>query len=213
MTAPTGRTGGFTLVEMMIALLIFGMLAAAGVALLSVSIRAQAATGAKLDDVAALNRFSSVFSADLAEAVARPTRNEAGDSVPAFFGAPGEMVLVRGGWTNLDSAPRASAQKVQYRVTQGALERITWPMLDGAPPLAPTVLLDHVASATLRYRYNGAWSDRWNGAATAPPLPQVVELSVQRENGTVFRQLALVGAGYDPRPPRDEAGGQANAGA
>lgn len=214
------RQAGFTLVEMMIALLIFGMLAAAGVALLSVSVRAQAATGAKLDDVAALNRMSSVMQGDLAQAVVRPTRNEAGDLTPAFVGTAGEMTLVRGGWTNLDAAPRASAQKVRYRVAEGGLQRITWPMLDGGPALAPAVLLDHVASATLRYRFAGAWSERWEGALTQPPLPQVVELSVQRDDGTVFRQLFLVGAGYDPRPvpqpapsPSPPGGGAPNAGA
>lgn len=214
------RQAGFTLVEMMIALLIFGMLAAAGVALLSVSVRAQAATGAKLDDVAALNRMSSVMQGDLAQAVVRPTRNEAGDLTPAFVGTAGEMTLVRGGWTNLDAAPRASAQKVRYRVAEGGLQRITWPMLDGGPALAPAVLLDHVASATLRYRFAGAWSERWEAALTQPPLPQVVELSVQRDDGTVFRQLFLVGAGYDPRPvpqpapsPSPAGGGAPNAGA
>ena len=93
-------------------------------------------------------------------------------------------------------------------------------MLDGGPALAPAVLLDHVASATLRYRFAGAWSERWEGALTQPPLPQVVELSVQRDDGTVFRQLFLVGAGYDPRPvpqpapsPSPPGGGAPNAGA
>ena len=40
---------GFTLVEVMIALMIFGMLAAAGVAILTFSVRAQTATGKRLD--------------------------------------------------------------------------------------------------------------------------------------------------------------------
>ena len=67
------RESGFTLIEVMISLMIFGMLAAAGVALLSFSVRAQSATGAKLDDVQALNRLSSALSADLAQAETRPT--------------------------------------------------------------------------------------------------------------------------------------------
>lgn len=47
---------GFTLVEVMISLLIFGLLAAAGVALLSFSVRAQGLTGARLEAVSARNR-------------------------------------------------------------------------------------------------------------------------------------------------------------
>jgi general secretion pathway protein J len=191
---------GFTLIEVMISLLIFGMLAAAGVALLSFSVRAQGVTGAKLDDVGALNRLSSALSADLAQATIRRTRNEAGDLLPAFVGENGSgstpMVrFVRGGWSNLDGAPRPGEQKVEYRVDNGALQRVAYPMLDGAAPLAPATLLAHVRQVTLRYRLNGAWSDRWQGTPQAP-LPQALELRVLRDNGVENRQLFLVGTGY-----------------
>lgn len=191
---------GFTLIEVMISLLIFGMLAAAGVALLSFSVRAQGVTGAKLDDVGALNRLSSALSADLAQATARRTRNEAGDMLPAFVGENGSgstpMVrFVRGGWSNLDGAPRPGEQKVEYRVDKGALQRVAYPMLDGAAPLAAATLLAHVRQVTLRYRLNGAWSDRWQGTPQAP-LPQALEMRVVRDNGVEFRQLFLVGTGY-----------------
>ena len=69
---------GFTLIEVMIALLIFGLLAAAGVALLSFAVRAQGVTGAKLDDVAAMTRLSSILTADLAQASTRQTRGGGG---------------------------------------------------------------------------------------------------------------------------------------
>ena len=191
---------GFTLVEVMISLLIFGMLAAAGVALLSFSVRAQGVTGAKLDDVGALNRLSSALSADLAQATTRRTRNEAGDMLPAFVGENGSgstpMVrLVRAGWSNLDGARRPSEQKVEYRLDNGVLERVAYPMLDGARPLAPATLLAHVRQVTLRYRLNGAWSDRWEGTPRAP-LPQALEMRIVRDDGVEFRQLFLVGAGY-----------------
>ncbi|QNA84109.1 type II secretion system minor pseudopilin GspJ [Sphingomonas sp. So64.6b] len=194
---------GFTLIEMMISLLIFGMLSAAGAALLSFSVRAQGVTGAKLDDVGALNRLSSALSADLAQASFRATRNEAGDMLPAFTGESGSgpspmLRLVRGGWSNLDQARRAGEQKVEYRLANGNMERIVYPMLDGAEPLAPSVLLADVREVALRYRVNGAWSDTWQGSAQAP-LPQVLEMRLVRGNGIEFRQLFLVGAGYAPK--------------
>ncbi|OYY91405.1 MAG: type II secretion system protein GspJ [Sphingomonas sp. 28-66-16] len=198
--------GGFTLIEMMVALLIFGMLAAAGVALLSFSVRAQAITGARLDDIAALNRFSSVLSADLAEAVDRPTRDETGTLLPAFQGGSGSgdspmLALVRGGWTNLDDAARASLQRVDYRLDRGTLERIAYPMLDGAPPLGAAVMMRGVREIALRYRLRGAWSDRWEGTRQAA-LPEALEMQVTRADGTAFRTVLLVGTGYTrPRPP------------
>lgn len=205
MMAPADRQAGFTLVEMLVALLIFGMIAAAGVAMLSFSVRAQGATGAKLDEVAALNRTLSILSADLAQAVVRPTRDERGVVRPAFTGEAGGTAdpmlrVVRGGWSNLDAAARSGLQKVAYRVANGVLERIAYPQLDGAGPLAPAALLTGVADARLRYRYRGAWSDRWDGAAGAP-LPDAVELRIARIDRRQYRQLFLVGTGYAPGPP------------
>jgi type II secretion system protein J len=194
---------GFTLVEVMIALLIFSMLAVAGVAILSFSVRAGAATGARLDDTAALNRTLSVLSADLAQAVDRPARDESGATRPAFIGEAGAaalpmLQLVRGGWSNLDAAARPGLQKVAYQVERGALERTAYPQLDGAAPLAPAVLMTGVRDVRLRYRIAGAWSDRWDGTAGAP-LPQAMELTVIRTDGTQWRQLFLVGNGAPPQ--------------
>ncbi len=189
---------GFTLVEVMISLFIFGLLAAAGVALLSFSVRAQTATAAKLDDVAAFSRLTSSLSADLAQALPRRTRGEGGETQPAFFGAAGSgtapmLRLVRGGWSNLDDAPRPSVQKVAYIYANGGIARVAYPMVDGVAALPATPMLTHVRSATFRYRYDGAWSDHWDGASPAT-LPQALELRLKRDNGTEFRALFLVGA-------------------
>ncbi len=197
---------GFTLVEVMVSLLIFGMIAAAGVAILSFSVKAQSATGTKLDDLGALTRTMSILSADLGQAALRGTRDESGAPLPAFVGESGSDVapmlrLVRGGWTNIDGAARSSTQKVAYRVADGALQRIAYPMVDGAPPLPPAVLLPNVRQVRLRYRLGGAWSDRWDGVQGVP-LPEAMELSVQRTDGLVYRQLFLVGSGYAP-PARE----------
>jgi general secretion pathway protein J len=200
---------GFTLVELLVALLVFGMIAAGGVAILSVSVRSQAVGGAKLDDLSALNRLAAVMAGDCGEAVARPTRDGAGTLVPAFTGEPGSdrvpmLRLVRAGWSNLDAAPRPTLQKVEYRVDGGAFVRVAFPQLDGAAPLPPAVLLPRVRAATLRYRYAGAWSDRWDGAGGAP-LPDAVELTLARDDGTSLTQLFLVGTGYAPAPPAANA--------
>ena len=191
---------GFTLVEVMVSLLIFGMLAAAGVAILSFSIRAQSATGARFDDISALNRTVSLMSGDLGQALNRASRDESGALVPAFAGgADGQVRFVRGGWSNIDGAPRASIQKVAYGLVGGVWQRTAWPMVDGAAPLPPTVLLTHVRSVAARYRYKGAWSDSWDGRQGAQ-LPQAVEFNVQRDDGVGYRAVMLVGAGYIPPP-------------
>jgi general secretion pathway protein J len=190
---------GFTLVEVMVSLLIFGMLAAAGVAILTFSVRAQETTGAKFDDIAALNRTMSLMSADLGQATLRAARDESGTRRPAFTGeGDARIAFVRAGWSNIDASPRTSLQKVQYRVANGALERLAYPAIDGAAPMPPMALLTGVERVSARYRYRGAWSNRWDGTQGAP-LPQAVELSIVRKNGDGYRAMMLVGTGYAPQ--------------
>ena len=192
---------GFTLVEVLVALMIFGLLAAAGVAILTFSVRAQTATGKRFDEIAALNRTAALLASDLGQAVERPARDEGGTLLPAFTGeGDGRMRFVRAGWANVDAAPRASAQKVAYQLSDGALVRIAYPMIDGAAPLPAVTLLDKVAGLSARYRYRGAWSDRWDGTQGAP-LPQAAEIIVRRADGTAFRLMLLVGAGSGEPPP------------
>lgn len=202
-TRTEGRDAGFTLIEVMISLLIFGLLAAAGVALLSFSARAQRLTDAKLADVSARNRLSSILTADLAQAAPRATRGSGGETLPPFAGESGSgaappLRLVRAGWSNLDGAARPDVQKVEYAVIDGAFARIAYPMLDGAQPLPPSALLARVRQVALRYRIRGAWSDRWTGTPQAP-LPDALELRILRADGVETRQLFLVGTGYGRR--------------
>lgn len=204
-TRRTRGDAGFTLVEVMVALMIFGLIASAGVALLAFSVRAQAVTATRLDDIGALGSQGSLFSADLAQALDRPARDERGVLLPAFVGDAASVTFVRAGWSNLDAAPRSTLQKVGYRLNDAALERIAWPMVDGAAALPPSAVLTGVAGIRLRYRIAGAWSDRWDGSGGAA-LPQALELVVTRRDGLEFRQLFLVGNGLRPVPPTPERG-------
>lgn len=194
---------GFTLIEVVVALFIFGLLAAAGVALLSVGVRAQTATNARFDEMAALGRLNAALTADLAQAVERPARNADGLALPAFQGEGGGPLvlgLVRRGWTNLDDAPRAELQKVEYRLEGGVLRRQAFGAVDGAEPLASTDMLAGLRQVRMRYRWQGAWSERWNARPEAP-LPQAIELQFVRGDGVPFRALFLVGTGYAPPLP------------
>lgn len=210
MRPPPAAERGFTLVEVMVALMIFGMIAAAGVAILSFSIRAQAASAARLDDASAFARTVAVLSADLGQAMPRASRDEGGTLRPAFVGEGGGIALVRGGWTNIDAGARASEQKVAWRLDGTTLQRIAYPQLDGAAPLSLTPMLTRVATLHLRFRYGGAWSDQWDGAAGIP-LPQAMELRLARVDGTRYRAMFLVGTGYVPTPPASPKPGATDA--
>ncbi|MGE0775180.1 MAG: type II secretion system minor pseudopilin GspJ [Sphingomonadaceae bacterium] len=193
---------GFTLVEMMVALFIFGMLAASGVALLSFSVRAQAATTERLDRLGALQRLNSMLTADLTQAVPRPVRDQNGATIPAFVGEGGQdgdvaIGLVRGGWSNPASAPRPSLQRVEYRLVEDRLERTRWPMLDGAAPYPASVIMSGVKSLAVRFHDKQGWRDQWD-AESPVALPDAVEIVLDMEDVGVVRQLLLTGSEAQP---------------
>lgn len=196
-----GAEAGFTLVELMVSLLIFGMISAAGVALLSVSVRAQDAAGERLGELSRLRRASTLLAGDLGQAAPRLSRDQAGAAVPAFIGGSGQgdglaLAFVRRGWENIDADPRPSLQKVEYRLAGGRLERRGYPLVDGAEPNAATAVLDGVRSLRLRYRHpTGEWRDRWDPQEPGD-LPLAVEMVADVEGAGVTRQLFLTGRGW-----------------
>lgn len=198
-TPPAARPNGFTLVELLVSLLIFSMLAAAGVGLLGFSVRAQEAAGDTLDSVAALRRLGAVMTADLAQATPRLVRDEGGQRVQAFTGGiigdeGASLIFVRQGWSNSTEAPRASLQRVRYRLVGDRLERTVWPMLDGAAPGRPAALMTGASNLRLRYRTRGEWRDQWD-PQRLDAMPDAVELVFDLAGTGPVRQLFLVGGG------------------
>jgi len=188
---------GFTLVEMMIALSIFGMLTAAGVTLLTLTARTQETSDRLLAELGEIRRTGALLDADLAQAAPRLHRDRAGAARPAFAGGTGEapllLAFVRRGW---DAGEGATVQRVAWRLREGRLERLSWSRVDGGGEPVAMVLLDDVRSARLRYRdEEGAWRERWD--PTDPTrLPRALELVVESETHGLVRQLFLVGTGW-----------------
>ena len=190
------RPSGFTLVEMLIALSIFGMLTAAGVALLGVTARTQETSDRLLAELGEIQRTGALLNADLAQATPRLYRDRDGRPQRAFTGGrgdePGLMVFVRRGW---DSGDGGGLKRVGYRLREGRLERLSFPRVDGGGTATIVPLLDGIQSLRLRYRDDeGEWRDRWD-PSEPNAMPEAVELVVASEGQGTLRQLFLVGTG------------------
>lgn len=190
---------GFTLIEMLVAMTIFAILAAAGVGILRSSVDTQAAVDRRLGEIGEIGRLQALLANDLGQAVERQTR-DGQISRPSFIGEAGRMAFVRGGWSNLDDAPRSSLQRVEWRLAEGGLARVGHRQLDGADATAPAVMA-RGATASFRFRQaDGSWSSTF---ASTPrfPLPAAVEATVTpRQGGAVTLIVALPEIEHSPPP-------------
>ncbi len=187
---------GFTLVEMMIALFIFGLITAAGVTLLSLSARTQLLSDRLLGELGELRRTSALLTADLGQAAPRLYRDRDGRPQRAFAGGAGDapvlLAFVRRGW---DRGEGSALQRVGYRLRGGRLERLSFARVDGGGEAIVVPLIDGVTALTLRYRdEDGAWVERWNHSDETR-LPEAVELVTRSRTQGMVRQLFRVGTG------------------
>lgn len=194
------KQGGFTLVEMMVALFIFSLLSVAGVALLRGAVNSNEVTDAKLSDMAQMQRLISLMEADLSQAIQRPYRDEAGDRVAAFIsetgsGGRGFLSFTRGGQSNINNKPRSNMQRVSYQLNEGRLERLQYETTDGGAISEPALLLDGISDLELRFRdKRGQWVNAWQTERLSD-LPRAVEIRFE-QNGRNYRHVFLVGTGY-----------------
>jgi len=191
---------GFTLIELLIALTIFAMLSAAGVLLLGNAVSAQGAVKQHLDAQGDLLRVVALIESDMAQAVPRISRTESGTLAPAFFArTPSNeepfVQFVRGGWANMDNAPRPALQKVEYWLREGRLERRTYPMVDGAEGSEPALLVEEVSSLQLSFRGpDGAWIEEWQQPRPLA-MPVALRMVVTRAGAPSLTLIFRVGTG------------------
>lgn len=193
------RRGGFTLVEVLVSLLIFALIAAAGAAVLSLSVDNRFAIKAATDRTADLQRMRGLLKADLGQATGRRSRGPSGRALPQpMTGAlsPGEpaLVLTRAGWTNPGERARPSLQRVEYRLVEDRLERRVSSHLDGARPGPPQVLYRGVRDLTVAFLKDGSEAPAYIPTSERP-LPDAVRITMTLDGYGPVEQLFLVGGG------------------
>ena len=194
----------FTLIEVLVALAVFGVMTLLAYASLGSTLRDADLLGARMDRLQAVQRTVRYISSDLLQAAPRPVRVELGDGFsPALFtslSAQYSLELTRGGWSNPAGLPRGTLQRVAYRIEDGELVRYHWRVLDRTfnNEAIAVVLLDDVESLVFRYlQIDGEWTEVWppqniQGGSGNVARPRAVEIILTlADQGEIRRLLEI----------------------
>jgi len=201
----TPAVAGFTLLELLVAMAIFaivGMMALTGYTQLQ---QQSEYVDQRLERVREVQRAVQTLVQDLEQLEPRPIREPVGDQrIPAVLSGDSVdygLQLTRAGWSNTAGLPRATLQRVGYRVDQDGLWRDHWPVLDRTQATVPVQvkLLTGVRSVKFRFmNQTREWVLRWPVSGPTPSAdgdrsrPAAVEFVIDLEDWGEIRRVVEV---------------------
>lgn len=195
---------GFTLLELLVAMGIFGIIGAMALGGLNAVISQTTQATAQMERLAALQRTMRLMSNDLVSLQPRWVRDELGTQweAPLVTDEAGTFLvrLSRGGWSNPAGLPhRGTLQRVQYRLDDGTLIREYWPVMDhvlGQEPRREELLKDVASLKFLFLDDQGEWQAQWppvqRGTARAATRPRAVRIQLELEDWGLIERLVEV---------------------
>ncbi len=195
---------GFTLLELLVALGIFALLAAMAYSGLNSVMSARLVTTQHAERLSQLQMTFLWLGRDIEQAIDRPIRNEYAEVRPAMLGVETgryQLELTRTGWRNPAGRARSNLQRVAYGLRDGNLLRVYWNVLDRAQDSKPleSVLLEGVDKLELRFLNDkNAWQNSWpssqlGGTASTTP-PRAVEVTLEtKAEGRITRLFRVPG--------------------
>jgi general secretion pathway protein J len=197
------RYDGFTLIEVMVALAVFGVMSLLAYLSLGQTLANADMLTDRMDRLQSVQRTISYLSSELLQAAPRPVRVELGNAPVAALrsslGSDFSLQLTHGGWPNPAGVPRSTLQRTAYRIEDGELIRYHWNVLDRTVNNLPvtTVMLEDVDSLAFRFlNVNDEWIGQWPPlaaqAGSGANLPRAVEIVlVLPDEGEITRMVEV----------------------
>ena len=186
------RPRGFTLLELLVAIALFAVVAALVWGSLEGLSRGSMQLREASERLAAVQRGVDLLVRDLRQAAPRPVRDGSGRELAALLGEPRQLEFTRAGHANALAQVRAELERVGYRRGEDGLERLRWTVLDraGASQAQRETLFTGLQSLQILYRdasgrEHGNWPPRGGDGA----LPRAVELRLVLDDYGELRRL------------------------
>jgi general secretion pathway protein J len=181
---------GFTLLEILIAMAVFAIMAGMAYAGLRGVLATREATGKRAESLAQLQQLLYSLNEDLAQAVPRSVRDELGTDQPAFSGGNGETLLMFTrsipDWSPI--AVHSQLQRVAYRLEGKSVYRQVWTVLDRTQQSGFRRRKMLEAEGVGVNFFDQEWKSSWAGGE----VPAVVEVNLDLPGVGVIKRLFMV---------------------
>jgi general secretion pathway protein J len=180
------RAGGFTLIEVLVAVLIFALLTAAAYAAVDVLLRSRQALQVRAESLQNLQTTLGRLERDLRQTLSVPVRDEYGETLDLLRGGVDAIELTRAGLSNPLGVARARIERVQWALQDDTLSRAGFVVLDRAinskPQIAP--MLHNVKAIRFSYFDGGQWRNQWPRPDVPADQPKLLPIAVAFELDT-----------------------------
>ncbi|MCW9014203.1 MAG: type II secretion system minor pseudopilin GspJ [Gammaproteobacteria bacterium] len=193
------RPQGFTLIEVLIAMAIFAILALMAYGGLESVIRSKTQTEESMLRLRALQITMSKLQRDIEQISPRDGQDGLGGKLLRLSASPNSDLLfefTRNGWRNPAKLRRSHLQRIGYRLDEDRLLRISWPYVDRAQDdhASEQELIDNIKELELRFLdQSNQWHDNWPphealASGNTAAQPRVIEVTLNMQDwGEIVR--------------------------
>lgn len=200
---PIKRRTGFTLIEVLVAIMVFASLSIAAYQVVNQVQRSNQQSAEKTERLQQMQRAMIILESDFRQMASRSFKGRANATATRLLYASEYLLdsdsygilFTRLGWQNPQQAfPRGEVLKVGYRVVANQLQRVWWRYPDsaeGQDPLQKNVL-DKVEKMHFRFYGDDQWQEAWE---KENQLPAAVEITLTLQDYGDIRRVFLIAQG------------------